>query len=199
VNDSLRLWVPLAAASLLMAGCPGTLDDPDRFLDAGPAIGVGGDGGGGGGNGTGGAPCGNVEQEIFLKTCATSLCHHDGSSGKEIAGGLDLTPPGVAARLVGKQPNCVECLATALPECEGSLLIDPADPSASYLLQKLLRKTPLCGDQMPPPLGPTQEMIACVEQWVRDVANTGPGGSAGAGGGAGTTAAGGAAGAAGGT
>lgn len=63
-------------------GCPGTLDDPSRFLP---------DGGGQGG------ACPDVPSAIFVPKCALSGCH---TSTDKIQG-LDLQSPGVVVRLVG--------------------------------------------------------------------------------------------------
>jgi hypothetical protein len=76
-----------AATGLLVSGCPGSLDDPDRFK--GPSA----------------AECGNRVEEIFKTTCSTAGCH----SGVEPAQGLDLESPGVASRLVGVAPKGVGC------------------------------------------------------------------------------------------
>jgi hypothetical protein len=71
----------LLGAALTCLGCPGTLDDPSRFLPDG---------------GAGGA-CPDVPSSIFLPKCALAGCH---SSTDKIQG-LDLQSPGVAGRLVG--------------------------------------------------------------------------------------------------
>jgi hypothetical protein len=65
------------SSALLLAGCPGSLQDPDRFR-------------GEGGTGT----C-DVEQ-LFMDTCTGTGCHGAGTP----AAGVDLVTAGVAARLV---------------------------------------------------------------------------------------------------
>ncbi len=67
--------VTLVAACL---GCPGSLEDPGRFADAGAA-------------------CPDVPQDIFGKICSTSGCH----DAVDKMGGLDLQSPNVTSRLVG--------------------------------------------------------------------------------------------------
>src|SRR5262245_38504818 len=76
---------------LLLGGCPGTLDDKDRFL---------GDGGVG--------SCGDVPTRIFQVSCAGTGCH--GSLGPQQ--GLHLESPGVAARVLGvRATGCMGILA----------------------------------------------------------------------------------------
>jgi hypothetical protein len=71
----------LGAVSLCL-GCPGTLDDPSRFLPDGSASGGG---------------CPDVPSSVFTPKCALAGCH---TSTDKIQG-LDLQSPGVAGRLVG--------------------------------------------------------------------------------------------------
>jgi hypothetical protein len=66
--------------TLMAAGCPGRLEDPDRFLDGG------------------GFTCPDIENDLFPKSCGGSICHE----GAEAAAGLDLVAPGVVSRLVDK-------------------------------------------------------------------------------------------------
>lgn len=155
----------VAMAAVLLAGCPGTLDDKERFLvDAGSA----GHAGRSGGNIAGGAaapaeagsdagaqpdngPCGDVVARIFEPSCGGTGCHGATAPQQD----LDLVSPGVAARVVGV-PG-IGCSAT---------LADPADPEASLLYQKL-SPTPPCGSPMPlarPAL--SDEDAACVLAWI---------------------------------
>ncbi len=66
--------------TLLAAGCPGRLEDPDRFLDGGGFL------------------CPDIVNDLFPKSCGGSICHE----GAEAAAGLDLVAPGVASRLVNQ-------------------------------------------------------------------------------------------------
>lgn len=70
-----------AASSFLFLGCPGELENPERFLD-------------------GGIPqtCPDIPSELFVKSCAGSICHE----GANPAAGLDLIAPNVESRLVDK-------------------------------------------------------------------------------------------------
>jgi hypothetical protein len=153
----------LAVAALVLSGCPGTLDNKERFLvDAGHAGhgGRGADAGDGAGTpgkaGSDGAdldagPCGDVVARIFVPSCGGTGCH--GATGPQQD--LDLVSPGVAARVVGV--TGIGCTAT---------LADPSDPEASLLYQKL-SPTPPCGSPMPlarPAL--SDEDAACVLAWI---------------------------------
>jgi hypothetical protein len=130
-----------AIAGLVLAGfgCPGTLDNPARFLiDAEPEVGPDGNG------------CPDIPGGVLRGTCTSAGCH----SAADKTQGLDLESPGVASRLVG---------ACALG---GGLLIDPDQPSRSVMYAKVTIAPPF-GSRMPlgkPPLDSTT--IACVLSWV---------------------------------
>jgi len=160
------LALAMALSALLLAGCPGTLDDKERFLvDAGNA-GNGGSGTDGGddaaapndagsdaaaGAGPDLGPCGDVVTRIFVPSCGGTGCH--GATGAQQD--LDLVSPGVAARVVGVTgTGCISTLA------------DPANPEASLIYQKL-SPTPPCGSPMPlarPAL--SEDDVACVLAWI---------------------------------
>ena len=137
----------IAFSALILAGCAGGLDDPQRFayLDGGGADGgtLALDGG-----------CDPVPA-IFIPSCTTSACH----SAQAQQGNLDLQSPGMPRRLVAKR-------ASGGP----GLLIDPQHPQLSVLLTKL-SDTPPFNFQMPlgaPPLDPDQ--VACIQLWVAGAA-----------------------------
>jgi hypothetical protein len=75
---SLRVALFLGLAALL-AGCPGTLDDPARFE-------------------TDGSACPDMPT-FFTETCALAGCH----SAQSMTAGLDLASPNVFQRLSGKR------------------------------------------------------------------------------------------------
>ncbi len=123
-----------AAAST--AGCPGTLDDKERFL-----VGGGGQGGG----------CGDVPSQLIAARCATSGCH----DAESPAANLDLTADAaLAERLVGVEGQC------------GGLLVDRDDPGASLMFTKCLptnacaSRMPLTGEPL------TADEEACLLAWV---------------------------------
>ena len=137
----MRSQARAAIAGLAFAGlgCPGTLDDPARFLiDAEPAVGTDGNG------------CPDIPDGVFRGTCTSAGCH----SAADKTQGLDLESPGAASRLVG---------ACAFG---GGLLIDPGQPSRSVVYTKVTIAPPF-GSRMPlgkPPLD--SKTIACVLSWV---------------------------------
>ena len=137
---------PCIALLALLAGCAGTLEDPERFItDAGHAVADAG--------------CGDrVVAEIFPTSCGGASCHQ----GSQPSAGLDLVSPNVAARLVDVPGS----------SCGGRPLIDSANPVDSALLDRLLPE-PECGLRMPRALPPlSAEDTACVAQWVQAVATS---------------------------
>ncbi len=157
--------VALLAPASVLAGCPGSLEDPARFdAEFGIAGGNGGARGGGGadGGGTtgsvggagggsgGGSGCASPPPS-FGTTCSVSGCH----AAITPAGGLDLASPNIVMRLSGKK-----AMGGA------GLLIDPTTPAASVLYTKLTA-TPPFGSRMPLVGGPLSDPdIACVLSWI---------------------------------
>jgi hypothetical protein len=156
------------AAALWLIGCPGSLEDPGRFLADG---GEGGSGGAACVGHTGGPGCVNVECDLFVNTCGAAGCH----SGPTPATKLNLVLPGVDKRLVN-QPSV---------ECTPGLLVDTADPTASIMYQKLTTSPP-CGSQMPlTGAKMTTSELQCFVGWIealRSEAGQAGGGGTGAGG-----------------
>ena len=137
------------------AGCPGTLEDPARFLDdSGDPTGVAPEAAAAKRPGDS-ASCPDIAQAVFLPTCTDSSCH----SAQNQAQGLDLQSPDLAARLVG------------VASTEGAgLLVDPSSPSSSVLYTKL-NAGPAFGARMP--LGATpldSATTACVLAWITAIA-----------------------------
>jgi hypothetical protein len=77
-SPRLALLALLSFSAAVVTGCPGSLQDPERFLD-----------------GAAGS-CPDVQATIISGTCAASGCH----SAADKQQGLDLQSPGVASRLV---------------------------------------------------------------------------------------------------
>jgi hypothetical protein len=69
------------AVAAMLAGCPGTLEDPARFE-------------------TDGSTCPDIPT-FFTETCALAGCH----SAQSMIAGLDLASPNVFQRLLGKHPT----------------------------------------------------------------------------------------------
>jgi hypothetical protein len=162
-------------------------------LGAGP-LGEGGNAGDDSGaiaglSGSGGSPLGAYTscdaRTALAKSCGFVGCH----AGSRPIGDLNLLPDdGLVARLKDvpaslQDLDCdptdifVECTSTP-PECVpyvGALLVDSANPDASFILTKLGGRSG-CGNQMP--LAPgnmasqgwNDERRACIEELVRAIA-----------------------------
>ena len=80
-----------------------------------------------------------LQRLIFSRSCASQSCH-----GAALAGGLDLTPAGAAASLVGVPAS------NEVARAAGVLRVVPGDPDASFLIRKLAGKLATGeGDPMP--------------------------------------------------
>lgn len=121
----------------LVAGCAGTLEDPERF--------TGGDGG------RALEACPDVPTQILAPTCASSGCH----AASAPAADLDLASPDPRARLAGKRDSHA-----------AGLLLDPVNPSASTLYRKLSAPPPF-GARMPLGGAALDDRaLACVLAWI---------------------------------
>ncbi len=88
---------------LLLGGCPGSLSNPDAFVDGGTAP--------------------KEAQDVFDESCAYAGCHDDVT----MAGDLDLSSPGVESRVVGVSSMAVGCetdILVVAGEPESSYMID---------------------------------------------------------------------------
>jgi hypothetical protein len=107
----------------------------------------------------GGAPdpaCHDVPRTIVANSCIGGICH---DSVGPPAGMLDLMQPCVADRLVN-----------VVSECQGELLIDPQQPSASFLLDKIESDHPACGESMPFTGHLPVAQQHCIDAWVHSIA-----------------------------
>ena len=98
----------------------------------------------------------DVPTAIFVARCGDSICHDAQNPSAE----LDLVSPNAERRLVGVRST----------QCPSRLRIDRADPDQSFLLEKLERDDPECGDRMPVGEPLTRDQIACVREWVEEAA-----------------------------
>ena len=146
------VFIQLALASLAIVaffGCPGTLDDPSRFLVfcGGPAQPV----------------CttttstippstDDVVAAVFQPRCGIPSCH----SGPTPQQGLDLERADVE-RLVGR--------TSSTATCDGEIFLVPGEADASLLFDKLL-PLPRCGVSMPPGTPLTEDEQAMVSEWI---------------------------------
>jgi hypothetical protein len=146
----------LAAASLALYGCPGSID---------PALmGTGGTGNTGGGSGVCDAPTMVLQSTDQLKGCGSDASCH-GATLKE--SGLDLVSPGVIGRLLGKMPDpttSLSCMSSTMP-----YLMAGSNPAQGLIIDKL-NSTPSCGLTMPYPLGnlPAAQRT-CLMEWATAV------------------------------
>ena len=128
---------------MLLSACPGTIDDPDRFLIANQR---------GDTTAIGSCPV-DVETQLLPARCAGSGCH----DSRSVAAGLDLVSGGVADRLVG---------VTSL--CDDLPLVDPTvEAEASYFIEKVSVEQPACGSKMPlARKALTEGERSCLIEWV---------------------------------
>jgi hypothetical protein len=178
-----RVSSGLVGLGAALLGCPGTLDDPARFLraagddaafteeaavgddatiaagdvepagDAAPARDVGLTEVGD--RSSEGASCPDVPQAVLGPNCTGAGCHN----AQDKTQGLDLQSPDVGTRLVG------------VPARGGpGLLIDSSAPSSSVLYTKLT-STPPFGARMPLTGALDDPTIACVLAWIAHPSN----------------------------
>ncbi len=148
--------------AVLLAGCPGTLRDPERFTDGG----------------TDGGDCPDVPTDIFAAKCAGSSCH----GGATPVQGLDLVSDGVASRVVGKAAiGCKGPLAD--PEKpEDSVLYIKIAPEATC--GGRMPPGPALSDTE---IACVKDWIAAQTPVATSSSGTGAGGAGGAGGGTSTS------------
>src|SRR5687768_13689847 len=103
----MKRLAPLLLFSSLFVACPGSLEDPDRFMRQGmPICTLGID----------------VETDLFATSCSGASCHGDGTNPG--SGGVDLVKAGVAERLLDKPAA----------GCMQRPLVDTSSIGASVLL-----------------------------------------------------------------
>ena len=126
-----------------LAGCAGSLDNPDRFGD--------------GGSNLSGFVCPSLAKpakaEVILKKCVSG-CH----SAAVRESGLDLESSGAAARLV-------DVSTTACPPRHR---VDHLD--GGTLQELITQASPTCTSSMPPGGGLTNGEVACIVEWTRNLA-----------------------------
>ena len=137
------LAVSCGLMSIVLFGCPGTLD---------PGVGPSG-GGMGGMSGTGGC------EVPILANCAG--CHFAGSG----SAGLDLGSPNIGSRLVGVMSSDNSANGSA---CPNKVLLDPnSNPASGFFIDKITLDPPaLCGSRMPIPTALSSDQISCLKTWA---------------------------------
>lgn len=128
-------------SGLMLAGCPGTIEDAEPFFaarrgDAGPVV------------------CPDVVRQIFSNPegCSADSCH----AASAFQAGLDLQSADLAQRLAAH---------SASVNCGGAAVLTPGDPEASLLYTKL-RPDPVCGSQMPLRGTLSDADVLCVRRWI---------------------------------
>jgi len=94
-----------------------------------------------------------IQSNVFTPDCATSGCH----AGANPDAGLNLEAANSYAQLVG----------IASTQDAAILRVNPGNPNASYLIQKL-EGTAATGGQMPPSGALDQADIDVIRQWISD-------------------------------
>lgn len=163
----------LVALSVL-PGCPGNLENPERFSDGGTMM-----------------PADNIPAclaNIFSAKqppgkCAGNGCHSAGGT-LELGGDLDLTSPGVGARLLNASATHAGVDLDGGATCPPAKLIDAANPAASWLLVKINGAQGTCGSAMPQVGTLTSTEKKCISDYVMMAATGGGGAPSGGSGGA---------------
>lgn len=96
-----------------------------------------------------------IEQAIFVPTCATAQCHGRATAP---AGSLDLRAGKSYASLVGVQADAAACSSRTR--------VVKGDVAASYLVDKLKGTPGICGSQMPKAGGISPDQLAAIEAWI---------------------------------
>ncbi|HEY4157470.1 MAG TPA: hypothetical protein VGM29_05210 [Polyangiaceae bacterium] len=181
----------------LLAGCPGNLENADKFPSKNEGISV-----------DGSINC--DIKDVFNRNCGSSLCHEAGGmpGGNLALADSKTTIVDVDAKLID------QCAAhAACPECpvgcpKGDKYVDTQNPANSWLLHKIEQSgdDTLCGDWMPDLPGGPNAMppldLACIKAYIQNaqprdggaVSCAGSGGTTDGGGGTSATGSGGTAG-----
>lgn len=141
-------FVALLFACSALAGCPGRLEDPERFFDAGAQ-----DAGALDGGAPACPPDVDVPADVFAASCDGANCH--GTDRPAL--GLDLVSPDVWSRIADRE--------TVNAACAPAPLVDPDAPRASGLYLKVSGTA--CGQRMPVGGALDAETIACIERWMQ--------------------------------
>ena len=119
--EGLGAILALSVGASAVAGCVGSIDDPEPFFTEAAA-----------------PDCAASDiPQLLERRCATEGCH----DSTDRASGLVLEGSGLAASLVGRASD-------ADGDCADRLLIDPDDPTESLLAEKV-STAPTCGSRMP--------------------------------------------------
>jgi len=154
-----------------VTGCPGTLENPEKFPP--PVSGVAGTmgGAGSGAAGTTGAAGSGVTGDCdAMPIFVNRSCSIDGAChGAMPAAGFDMKTAGWETMLVGKMPpgggsgaTASKCMAAGMP-----YLVKGSNPATGLFIDKLTKAIPTCGAAMPnigDPLNATEK--DCLIKWA---------------------------------
>jgi hypothetical protein len=158
-----------------LAGCPGTLENPNAFpapmsgaAGTQGAAGGGGPAGAGGPAGTGGGTCDAPTMVFDHYGCAIAGCHGTPNP----AGGFDMQTAGWETMLKGTNSKGGGT-GGSMSMCMGMgpYLVPGSNPATGLFIDKLTKAAPPCGAAMPNIGGPlTTAEKNCVIQWATDLA-----------------------------
>jgi hypothetical protein len=114
---------------------------------------------------------GSVEkaaETILAESCGTTGCH---DASPQAQAGLDLVSPNVESRVV--DINAIGM------DCESRILVVAGDADESYLFDKVLDLSTICGLQMPLVGTLPPDEIEILRQWIIDLGGSGGGASDG--------------------
>ncbi len=182
------LWLAL----LLAGGCAGTLEDPERFLEAASSGGTSttdgsssssstssGSSSSSGSSRSGGSTSDSSSSSGSSSSGSSStsappapcdaptlifdtICNQCHSPAPYNLGALDLVSANVAVRLVDIQPPLCETGAGGGPQ----YYVVPGHPEASYLYEKVSEAHPNCGQQMPQNEALSDADQQCIFGWI---------------------------------
>ncbi len=158
----------------ILAGCPGNLDNPERFDTAG-----------GSSDPTAVPACMTTLFNGTSGKCSGNLCH---TAGPSPGGDLDLSSAGVGKRLIDVPATHAGIdMDGGNVNCPSAKLVDTSNPAASWLLIKINGTQGTCGSSMPQVGTLTTAEKACITTWVDGLqsdsgTSTGGAGSGGTGG-----------------
>jgi hypothetical protein len=123
---------------------------------------------GGGGAGTGGTAACDVPKIFTTYSCALANACHGGATP---AAGFAMDKAGWETGLVGKSPMANTTGVASACVGKGPYLVAGSNPATGLFIEKLSKKTPVCGERMPnlPGMELTAAEIACVQTWANNL------------------------------
>lgn len=97
-------------------------------------------------------PLSDIEQKVFTRSCAFSSCH-----------GASASPAGGLSLVGSTYERLVNVKATLAPDKQR---VVPADPTGSFLFEKIAQDKPSAGKRMPPGQPLAEDEIAMIRAWI---------------------------------